>query len=196
MWWAELLNTILGAFSSGVAASTASYESIASATGTGASGSITFSSIPSTYTHLQIRGLGKTDSSSLSSNFGIRINGDTASNYVSHRLTGNGTAASAAGSTGGSYVIVSNAIAGSSTSPSMTNRLGAVIFDILDYNSTTKNKTINGFIGVDGNTASTSLTVNLFSGLWLSTSAINSITIFAVDNYTTQSTFALYGIKG
>jgi len=57
-----------------------SYESIASASGTGSSGTITFSSIPSTYTHLQIRGIGRNSYPSTQVN--VRFNSDTGSNYA------------------------------------------------------------------------------------------------------------------
>ena len=84
-----MLNVIAGMLGSGVAASTNSYESIATVTvGAGGSSSVTFSSIPSTFKHLQVRGLVQLANGSGELDF--RFNGDTGSNYSYHRIYGNG----------------------------------------------------------------------------------------------------------
>lgn len=198
MWQAELLNTILGTLSSGVAASTTSYESIASATGTGSSGTISFTSIPSTYTALQIRYIGKEDStaSAVARNIYIQFNSDTgATSYAYHELLGTGSAASAGGSPNQNAIFLGDAIATSHSS--LANVVGVGIVDIQDYASTTKYKTLRTMYGCDANTASTAFQINLRSGLWMNTAAINRIDIkTSSGNYTTASTFALYGIKG
>lgn len=192
-----MLNTILGAFSSGVAASTSSYESIASATGTGSSDTITFSSIPSTYTHLQIRGIAKVTALQRSSLLRVRLNGDSGTNYTQHRLTGDGATAAASGATAQTGPSFRDSIAGSQTSlPDMANIMGVAIIDIHDYASTTKNKTIRGIAGVDGNYSSVDFEINLMSGLWINTSAVTSVSLVSNDPFTTTTTFALYGIKG
>lgn len=186
-----MLNTVLGSLSSGVAASTSSFESIASATGTGASGVITFSSIPQTYAHLQIRINGRSDVTSTSESVLARANGDTGSNYVRHNLQGDGTTATAgAAAPAGTNMIVFR-ITGATTT---ANAMGTGILDIHDYTSTTKYKTFRSMAGWDGN--GTGLIV-LNSGLWLSTSAITSISILTTaSNFTTATTVSLYGIKG
>ena len=192
-----MLNTILGAFSSGVAASTSSYESIASATGTGSSDTITFTSIPSTYTHLQIRGIAKVTALQRSSLLRVRLNGDSGTNYTQHRLTGDGATAAASGATAQTGPSFRDSIAGSQTSlPDMANIMGVAIIDIHDYASTTKNKTIRGIAGVDGNYSSVDFEINLMSGLWIDTSAVTSVSLVSNDPFTTTTTFALYGIKG
>ncbi len=118
-----------------------SFESIATATGTGSSGTITFSSIPSTYKHLQIRGISRsTDSGSSTYESNITLNGQTAySNYAYHVLAGNGATASASGWGSGTdrLYAIQNAL------NSMTAAImGVSIIDIHDYATTTKNKTI------------------------------------------------------
>ena len=171
--------------SSGVAASTSSYESIASATGTGSSGTITFSSIPSTYASLQIRIFSQ--DSSINQN-GIRFNSDSGSNYFTHYIVGGGTAANAGA------IINTNRASYVAYSASAANTGGVAIIDILDYASTTKNKTVKSFAGWDENGSGE---VYLTSGLWLNTSAINSFSIVNLgSNFTTQTQVALYGIKG
>ena len=172
-----------------------SFESIATATGTGSSGTITFSSIPSTYQHLQIRYLAKdTNTSATILSLDIRFNSDSGFNYARHYLYGDGSAATAAGDANQSYWSPRFALA---TSDASYNNIFSVgIIDIHDYASTTKNKTMRMINGFDYNVASTTSKINLQSGLWRSTNAINSITIQGSTAFTTSSTFALYGIKG
>jgi len=197
-----LLNTLLGTLSEGVAASTSSYESIATATGTGSSGTITFSSIPSTYKHLQIRFMAKT---TLTASAGytpvITLNGSSSSIYAEHFLTGDGSTAQASGGSSPSTTSIQlwRAMAGSKAStPTMSNIMAVCIIDILDYASTTKNKTVRYFAGLECNYAGTESWVTLGSGLYAATTAVSSldITTNSGGNFTTASTFALYGIKG
>jgi len=171
-----------------------SYESIATATGTGSSATITFSSIPSTYKHLQIRGITRTTTTTPepgNTYWDLTINGDTGTNYATHRINGDGTSATALGLSAQTVArIYSLGSRGSDT-----NRVGAVILDIIDYASTTKNKTIRAIGGIDTNGANSE--ISLTSGLWINTSAITSITItIGSGNFATNSTIALYGIKG
>ena len=190
MWQAELLNTVLGSFSSGVAASTSSYESIATFNATGSETTFTFSSIPATYKHLQLRALyQRTTSTQL--DVGIRLNSDTGSNYSQHSLSGDGSAVAAAGAANNSYVAIGVGPGGGTG-----NYFGASIVDIIDYASTTKNKTIRSFNGADTNRAGISA-IKLLSGAWYNTTAVNAITIYTFgDAMNTNTTFALYGIKG
>lgn len=173
------------------------YESIATVSGTGSSGTITFSSIPSTYTHLQIRGIARSDYATgnyLSSFY--RFNSDSGSNYSSHYVISNGASASAYawssyGEVYGSYTTTVNAL---------SNNYALYIIDILDYANTNKYKTIRTLNGFDNNNTGSSDfnkgIVGLSSGLWMNTNAISSIGISNSGNWTTATTFALYGIKG
>ena len=173
-----------------------SFESIATVTTTAAQASVTFSSIPSTYQYLQLRyNAHVTASFSNNNNMNIRFNSDTSSSYATHRLGGNGTSATSDGftSTSISVDIV--------PSTSSTNIFGTGIIDIHDYTSSTKNKTVRGFSGYDlNNTAVNGGIANglvyLFSGLWINTSAITSITLLPQYTWGVNSTFSLYGIKG
>jgi hypothetical protein len=170
-----------------------SFESIATATGTGSSGTITFSSIPSTYTSLQIRMLGKTATVAAGADaLDITFNGDTGSNYVYHNITGDGASATAGASSTSTTFIRIGAGAGRANE---TNICAVSIIDIHDYASTTRNKTMRRFGGFDKNASGGSIILN--SGLWMSTSAITSIEIASTGgNFTTANVFSLYGIKG
>lgn len=175
------------------AATATSFESIATATGTGSAGTITFTSIPSTYQHLQVRILVRdTSTGGGDLNLRMQFNSDTGSNYVDHNLRGDGSTVVAGGFAGNDRAVVRNFIPDSSSSN--TTMYGAAIVDIHDYASTSKYKTIRTLAGKDRNGSGLLI---MGSNLWMSTSAITSIT-FTPDGtaYATGSTFALYGVKG
>lgn len=161
------------------------FESIATATPTGTS--VTFSSIPSTYQHLQLRFNVWSDNFSV---VGMRFNSDTGSNYAFHFLRGGGSSVLAEG------YVNSNRIdlhAGQ-TIYYNDNTMSVGIVDIHDYASTTKNKTSRTFWGKDNNGSGVIL---LGSGLWMNTSAITSITLYLdTGSYQSPATISLYGIKG
>lgn len=185
-----MLNSLIGiiASSGGAPAVANSYESIATVTvGSGGSSSVTFSSIPSTYTHLQIRLIGQISSFEA---FLYTFNSDSSASYTRHRLLGNGTSASA----GNSYGNTSGAILPGAGFPTTANIFGAVVMDILDYTNTNKYKTVKALGGYDANGSGA---FEIDSNLWMNTTAINSITIVpGAGNITQYSSFALYGIKG
>ena len=164
------------------------YDSIATVTCSGGETTITFSSIPATYTHLQIRGI-----ANISTNdglFPIRFNADTGSNYVYHRLTGNG---SVAGAANGTSMTGGKANVGIGF-PNGANIFGPFIMDILDYANTSKYKTMRTLTGGDSNGSGG---VEFDSGLWMSASAISTILLTAASgSFVQYSSFALYGIKG
>jgi hypothetical protein len=174
-----MLNVITAINSTGAVAG--DYQSIATTTvgGAGAS-SITFSSIPATYQHLQIRLF--TKNSSDNGTISMRYNGDSAANYSVHDLYGNGSSAGAAGAANTTFAFAS--LTGST-------QAAVSIIDILDYADTNKYKTNRSLIGVDYNGSGY---VWISSGNWRNTTAINSIVLTATFNQYTSA--ALYGIKG
>ena len=164
------------------------YTSIATGVLSSSGGGFTFSSIPSTYTDLQIRWA---LISSTSSPVYLQYNGDTtAANYAGHGIMGNGSTASSFGSTAEDGVYVAGLVGAGITSSTYP---GVGIVDISDYTNTSKNKTAKSIFGIDANASSTNQTIELDSGLWLSTSAINQIKVLWAGSVT--GTIALYGIK-
>lgn len=175
-------------------ANASSYDSIASQTLGSNTASVTFSSIPSTYQHLQLRIMARstTTGTGVGDNLYINLNSDTGANYTYHQILGNGATATAGGATAQTRLNFQNALPRNSVT---SNIFGVSILDLHDYASTTKNKTARIFYGTDVN--GTEGKVYLASGLWISTSAVDSITIAPQSNsFLTGSTFALYGIKG
>lgn len=193
------MSPILGIWASGAQAAAAggSFESIATISVSSNQASVTFSSIPGTYKHLQIRGISRqnrTAGANVILTGRIYLNSDTASdnNYTLHGLYGDGVSPSAyGGASVGPFLIYS-----AGNNGAIANNTGAVIIDILDYADTNKYKTMRSLSGLDNNGSGT---IAFQSSLWRSTSAITSITLKAyndVDTYFAQySHFALYGIK-
>jgi hypothetical protein len=161
----------------------ATYTPIASITLGAAAASVTFSSIPQTYTDLVLVSTNATASSGYL--FSVRVNGDSATNYSSTRLLGNGTTASSGRETNYSF-----GFAGSVYSSS--DPIGNAIVNFMNYSNTTTNKTF--LMRTNAANANTSLSVSL----WRNTAAITSISVSPefTANFVVGSTFNLYGILG
>jgi hypothetical protein len=187
-----MLNNIAATLGGGVPVSLTDYESIATVTvGVGGTSSITFSSIPSTFQHLQIRGIARSDRVSSGSYIKIQFNSDTANNYANHGLFGSGSSA-------GAYAVTTTDHAGEAyiTAASDTaSAFGASIWDVLDYANVSKNKTVRALTGADVN--GTNGQFRFSSGVWMSTSGITSVTLVDGNgaNFIANTSFALYGIK-
>jgi hypothetical protein len=170
---------------------TSSFDLISSTILTGSQSSVTFSSIPSTYKHLQLRMLPRSDRNFYDGGK-ITFNGDSGANYAIHNLAGNGSSAFSEAYSSNTYLRLEDI---SGTNDGVSNAFSAHIMDILDFSSTAKNKTTRML-----QTANLSLNKRIWlsSGAWLSTSAITSITIAPTTgpNFITGSRFSLYGIKG
>lgn len=169
-----------------------SYESIATVTvGSGGATDVTFSSIPSTYKHLQIRVMAKNSYTSANGVYNMYtvLNADTGSNYARHLLQGDGSSVTAVASTTQTKAYTGLFASGSTTS------FAVAVIDILDYANTNKYKTIRSLTGADFNGSGE---VWFQSSLWQNTNAINSIKFTSESGYNVgqYSSFALYGIKG
>jgi hypothetical protein len=192
------MSLILGILDSGGAAAGAvgTYESIQTVTvGSGGQATVSFTSIPSTYKHLQIRAIARsTIAGSNADNVAFRINADTGSNYTTHRLTGSDTA-NAAGFVSLDYGYLPSTIPSSGT---LSNTFGGIVMDLLDYTNTNKNKTLRALTGFDENGHSGNAgaaRIQLSSCLWNSTSSITSIEFVNSGTFAQYTQFALYGIK-
>jgi hypothetical protein len=154
---------------------TKTYEPIETETLGTTESSVTFSSIPGTYTDLVLVFAGTVG---ILDNNNVTFNGDTGSNYSVTRLVGNGSTAS---SSRGSNL---NAIQCGEIATSQSND----IIQIQNYSNSTTYKTL---IHRSNNT---SQFLKASVGLWRNTAAITSITITNGGTYQIGSTFTLYGI--
>ena len=161
-----------------------SFDSIATVSLSGTASSAEFTSIPSTYSHLQIRYMDL--SGVLAGDIRLQFNNDTGSTYSIHYLYGDGSSVVAGPATNSTYIAAG--VSGNSTYSSV----GAV--DILEYGNTNIYKTVRTLSGVDVNGSGGYLWYS--SGNWRSTSAVTSIKLFINGyNFNANSHFALYGIK-
>jgi hypothetical protein len=164
-------------------------------TAVGGETSLSFTSIPSTYKSLQIRGISRASVASTgTSNVSLTLNSDTGSNYSIHRInTYDGNQINVQGLTPYPYIFLPAQPNDSTTA----NCFMSSIIDLIDYASTTKNKTVRIFGGADTNaTDATSITA-LISGGWYSLSAVTSLQVKAnTSSFKAGTTFALYGMVG
>ena len=182
-----ILGTIASSRRSSAPTPIDAYDSIATVTPSGNTTAV-FSSIPSTYKHLQIRFSTGADNSA---NFiQYNFNGDnTTTNYATHIIyvTGSTSISSftATSTSGRAYHLfdVSNGSRG----------LTVGILDILDYTDSNKYKVSKLTYGFDN--AGGYREHGTMSGLWMSTNAINNITFTLSSNFPANTVFALYGIK-
>lgn len=166
----------------------ATYEPIASTTLGSAAATISFSSIPGTFTDLVVvlfTGTTHGDNEVMQ----LTFNSDTASNYSMTRLYGNGSSAvsdrfSSQTSIDAGFMPQANP--------------GICIINVMSYANTNVNKTclISAETINSTNTSANRRIVIREVGLWRSTSAITSMTFdFASGNFQSGSTASLYGIK-
>ena len=155
----------------------ATYEPIATQTLASAAASITFSSIPSTYTDLMLIVNG-TAGSGL--NMLMQYNSDTATNYSTTRILGDGTTAMSDRITTSADMYI-----GVMGTVNTTN-----VIQVQNYANTTTYKT-----ALSRANSSTIWTAAMV-GLWRSTSAINAIKIYLASSgsFQTGTTATLYGI--
>jgi hypothetical protein len=181
---------ILGIIASSISAHLSNYTSIATATVTsgGSGGAISFSSIPQTYSHLQIRAFVQntgTGSGSGGTTANVTLNGQAFT--TDHYLYANGSSVSAGQTTPYGFFM-------NTPYSSNTNIFSAGVWDLLDYTNTTKNKVVRNLGGYDANgSGEIALISNLYT---YNTNAINTITITpSSNNFSAGSIFALYGVK-
>jgi hypothetical protein len=178
----------LGVLAAQAPGEVAAYELIATQTLTAAVSSITFSTIPQDYKHLQLRIILR---GSAATSFGwqwlqISLNGTNLNRYHEVRAM-DGSFSAANGPNSFTFPITGN--------NQGANIFGSGIIDITDYSSTSKNTTIRS---IGGQTDATRRVIVLSGGLQTSTSAVTSIGFTPQNggNFIANSRISLYGIKG
>jgi hypothetical protein len=140
--------------------------------------SVTFSSIPQTYTNLILIVNALNDAGYRA--LRLELNGDGSSNYSTTHLTGDTATANSGRSTNTSSFDLYSTIA-------QTDR-GVQIINLLNYSNTTTYKTVI-------TRSANAINARASAGLWRSTAAINSIKLeLSIDNFASNSVFTLYGI--
>lgn len=165
------------------------FESIETKYITSATSSITFTNIPNTYKHLQIRGMYFT-SAQYPDGLRVRINNDSATNKYNTQYmynTGSGQSSATVDNSSGYHLAAGNR--GDTTYPAV------FLYDLNDYTSTSKFKSGHIMQGLAINDADRISFIAATT--YESTSAISSIEIFvSTGNINANSHFALYGVNG
>lgn len=160
------------------------YEPIATQTVSSATGTVTFSSVPQTYTDLIL--VSSRQQASAARLF-LRFNNDTTTLYSDTWLTGEGANAFSGRDINTSSISIGGIWNGTTTTTWATN-----ITHIMNYTNTT---TFKSTLTRDANNKGSSGTVEAMAGLYRSTSAITTVNIVGGSNFAVGSTFTLYGIK-
>jgi hypothetical protein len=179
----------------GVAGFSSDFELISTTVLGGTAASITFSSLgdfSSTYKHLQVRIVARTDNADTNDAIGMRFNADSGANYDFHQLVGNGTSVTSSASlnvTRSGYGVGAGATAGASI-------FGSSVIDILDVYAA-KHKTIRTLGGLFV-AADAARVIFLRSTAWRNTSSVTSLTFNPVTgtNFVAGTRISLYGIRG
>ena len=176
-----------GTFLAAASTDILAFESIATYTASGTISTLSFTSIPQTYRHLQIRVTNKGTATSAGVN--MQFNGDTAANYNRHLLDNY---------PGNAVRTLSDLAAASINSVAWSYNIaypGIAVIDIYDYADANKFTSVLTMTGADNNNTTAS-NFQQNSGYWANTAAVTSITLFNAAAIASGSTFALYGIKG
>jgi len=178
----------LGILAASGAGTPGDFELISTTVLSSTAASVTFSNLgtaASAYKHLQLRAVHKMTAASETAL--MQFNSDTGSNYRVHRLTGTGSAVTSAD------FGLRNSLVPLTATGTASGVYSATIVDILDFNSSSKNTTVRSLSG----RLDTATEINLYSGVWLSTAAITSITLPATaGSIDVGSRFSLYGLRG
>ena len=162
----------------------ATYEPIATTTLGSAASSITFSSIPATYTDLRISFT--CTAANAGEDIALQYNGDTGNNYSFTHLSGSGSAASSGRATNFGNWRISHIGVYTDTVIPITMQV-----DIFSYAGSTFKTGLSAASGDKNGSGYVARNV----GLWRNTAAITSLTLSCVANFSIGSTATLYGIK-
>lgn len=168
------------------------YELINSNVLSSSAASITFSSIPATYSDLVLQVSGRTNNASASDGLTLKINGTTSNYYSNTKLRGNGAdATSTQFSNEADFPTAPNGTVGDTAT---SNTFGTIEIYIPAYLAS-QNKPI-GYFGAGENNSSTAF-MGATAALWRQTSAITELALTPTNgsNWLSGSSFWLYGIK-
>jgi hypothetical protein len=189
---------IFSAAGAGGAAPASDYVLISTTILTSTQGSVSFdvSTLASTYRHLQLRAVSKTNENVVISGLRMRLGSptiDSGSNYAAQQLFGNNSAVTTTGNPNESWMFAGTS-AGANAAGSAFH---AGIIDIVDAFSSTKFTAIKALYGNPESTAANSL-IGLNSGIWRNTATVQNIQLLCTGgaSFVSGSRFSLYGLRG
>lgn len=168
------------------------YTLISSNTLSASAASVTFSSIPSTYTDLVLKISARSDNADTNDAFYLKFNGSSSAVYSNTTLIGNGATASSSRLSSNTSLRFVTSVDGSTAT---ANTFGNAEIYIPSYLAS-QNKPISNFAVQENNNATAY--INNTAGLFSDTTAISSISVtplFATVGWVSGSSFYLYGIR-
>lgn len=165
------------------------YTLITSQTLSASATSVTFSSIPSTYTDLVLKcSTRDTQVGSMNGTLNFTLNGNTSTVYSTTYVEGYSASAASGRRSSQTAMYVQNLDSSGNTANTFTN----IEIYIPSYTAA-QNKPFSVSVAAQDNSANS--TDSAYAGLFSSTTAISSITIPATSQFAAGSSFYLYGIK-
>ena len=159
--------------------------------------SVSFTSIPGTYQHLQIRASVRDTASDSVESIYVQLGGasdspvDTGNNYIRNYIDVDGTSETGSGQLSNTNIWLGKATAASADS----EKFGGMFINILDYANTNKQTTVQAFLEAHY-TSGNSARMRFTAGLWTDLEAVQTIKLIPNVNFATHSVFTLYGLKG
>jgi len=158
--------------------------------GSGGAGSVTFSSIPQTYTDLVLKSSARSTQSATYTSVGLQFNG-SATGYSQTWLLADGSTASSTRYSSTSITYPYWASGASATANTFNN--GELY--IPNYTGNNYKSLLSDSVSENNSSSAGAVQLILNSSLWSSTSAISSITIYCGSgNFVQYSEFSLYGV--
>lgn len=162
---------------------------IASQTLSSSAASVTFSSIPTGYRDLVLRCSVREDYASVGFSLRVKFNNDTNTVYSWTELLGNGSTAQSGRASNQAGRLDFYSTTGANAT---ANTFGNAELYIPNY-TVSANKPMSGFGVAESNAVSVNW-IGATADLWRNTAAITSITLTALSNYVSGSSFYLYGL--
>jgi len=155
-----------------------------------ASASIDFTGLPTTYAHLLIEAYLRGDTAAGNVTAGIRFNNDSGANYNTQGLQANNTTVTGTGTLSGTSVFTQIAAA---SAPA--NAFSPLRIEIPHYAGSVNFKGLSGTSGWETTDTAAGQALNLFTGIWKSTAAINRVTlIVGAGNFAAGSRVTVYAM--
>jgi hypothetical protein len=166
---------------------------ISSQTLSSSAASVTFSSIPATYTDLVLKLSTRLSDAGATATIDMQLNSDTSTNYSLTFLRGSGSAAASGRTTSVTVINLGQSDGNGATANTFNN--GEIY--IPSYTAS-QNKPISSFAVQENNTSAAYIENR--AALWRNTAAVTSILLQPTDvgsgvNFVSGSSFYLYGIK-
>jgi hypothetical protein len=183
----------LGLLSQGGGGASDAFELISTTVLGSATSSITLSSIPATYTSLQLRIVGRSANATEFDEISLRFNSDTGANYghkyIQFQTSNQPTQTNATSQT-------AIRVVGIPANTAVANNFAALKMDITGYKSTAMKTNIRGFGGAANFVSSWANNASLFTGLWNATTVVTSLTVatWSGSNLAAGTRVSLYGV--